>query len=118
MASDNPLFYAWDLTSWLHKPVSDEDADMVERVVWGWLSPALGLAERPNPTGDRIFSWAIELGGIAYENPAGLSSKQMGPFADQYSSERRAEILAEATNGGQRVPRPRGTFPRPSVFPC
>ena len=119
-APDHPLFTSNDLTAWLHKPVSSWDAEVVERVVWGWLSPVLGLDERPASLSDTQFAWAVELGAIAHENPAGLDSKSTGPFGEDYSTERRVAILDEAASGGQAgatAMKPRGSFPAAATFP-
>lgn len=116
------LFNHADLGNWLHKPVTEDGATVAERVVWGWLRPILGVTSRP--TGDarsaELLSWALELGGIAHENPAGLKAKQIGPFNEQYSWERRTAILDEVATGGQPAAAalaPRGRFPRPRRYP-
>ena len=72
------LFEPQDLSNWLGKTVADEKATSIEKVVWGWLKPQLGATERPDPVPDEVFSWAIELAAIAYENPTGLSARQLG----------------------------------------
>lgn len=101
--------------------VTDEEAAVVERIVWGWLKPLRGLDERPDPVDDDLFAWALELGAIYRTNPAGLSAKQMGHFQEQYSSERRDEILRMAAGGGVLAPgappKPVGSFPDPNAFP-
>ncbi len=114
-----PLFTAAELSGHLQKTVTAEAAASCERVVWGWLKPALGLTERPNPVPDEVFSWAIELGGIAHENPAGLASYQLGAERIAYSAERRAEILADAADGGRPGTggAPRGSFPPACAWP-
>lgn len=113
------LFNATELGGYLQKQVSNDAAVSVERVVWGWLKPALGLQARPSPVPDEVFSWAIELGAIAYENPSGLSSYQLGAENLGFSSERRAEILAETARGA--VPgtaaTPLGSFPDACGWP-
>jgi len=117
---DDALFTVADLGDWLHKPVTEPATVMAERVVWGWLRPILEATERPAEQSAELFSWAIELGGIAHENPAGLSSKQIGPFQEQYSAERREEILAEVATGGQPAASalaPRGRFPKARRYP-
>ena len=114
------LFSDRDLSDYLRKPVSLASALSVERVVWGWLSPALELTERPDPVPDAVFSWALELAAIAYENPSGLSSYQLGAEQFGFSAERRAEILAEA-GGGRVTPgspaAPLGSFPEAIGWP-
>lgn len=116
------LFTATDLSGLLRKTVTEASATLVEKVVWGWLKPILGSATRPNPVPDELFSWAIELGAIAYENPSGLSRKQIGPFTEDYSAERRAEILAEVAGSslaaaGRAPLAPRGSFPEAACYP-
>jgi hypothetical protein len=94
---------------------------MVERVVWGWLKPLLELTERPDPVSEQLFSWALELGIIFRANPEGLSAKEIGPFREQYSSERRDEILRVAAGGGTTAPgaalKPSGSFPSARAYP-
>ena len=116
------LFQPGDLASFLHKEVNLAEADVAERVVWGWLRPVLGLTDRPSPVPDEVFSWAVELGAIAHENPMGLSVKQIGPFRYDYSEERRTEILAEvsgyaASVGGVSMAAPQGSFPLAVAWP-
>lgn len=115
------LFTLTDLGAWLRQDVTDQSATVVEKVVWGWLGPVLKLAERPDEVSEALFSWAVELGGIAFSNPEGLSSYQLEDEQSQYSSERRDEILRLAAGGGVvpagGVPSPRGSFPRGRHYP-
>lgn len=113
------IFDADELTEWLGRQVSEARALIVERVVWGWLKLALGVETRPHPVPAEVFSWAIELGAIAHENPNGLSSEQLGPAQRQFSSERRAEILEAAAGAstGAGGSRPRGSFPAAQPYP-
>lgn len=118
------LFTADDLTGLLRKPVTDTSAVLVERVVWGWLRPILDVDARPTPVPDELFAWAVELGGIAYENPIGLSGKGIGPFTEQYSGlrDRRETILEDvrawaAEQGGTSPTAPRGSFPPAQCYP-
>lgn len=111
------LFSATELSDWLGKTVSAEKSAAVEKVVWGWLRPRIGSPDvRPDPVTPELFSWAVELGAIAHENPAGLSAKSLGDKSVQFSSERRDEILELASGGGQS-PRPRGNFPPAPCYP-
>lgn len=118
-----PLFSTDDLSGHLSglglEPVTTDAATAIERLVWGWLKPVLGLSERPNPVPDEVFSWAIELATIARENPTGLSYYQLGHEKMGYSVERRNEILTEASSGGRRPGNlsPTGSFPPASVWP-
>ncbi|MFT4081184.1 MAG: hypothetical protein QM638_01230 [Nocardioides sp.] len=110
------LFTADDLTSWLHKPVTEADATVAERVVWGWLKPILKLDERPDPVPDELFGWAIELGGIAHENPGGFTTNTSGPFSVQFDAARRTAILEEVAQS-VGAGKPTGSFPPPQRFP-
>lgn len=116
---DTRLFTAADLGDLLQKTVTDTAAAAAETLVWGWLRPVLGLAERPNPVSEEVFSWAIELGAIAHENPAGFESYQLGQERIQFSAERRTAILIEAGGvpGGQETG-PIGSFPPPLPDIC
>lgn len=113
-----PLFDASDLSGLLGADVTDDAAAIVERMVWGWLQPYLG-PDRPAELTDQQFSWAIQLGAIAHENPAGLSSKQVGSVSEQYSAEARQAILdeVEGSVSGQRPGSPRGRFPSARAYP-
>jgi hypothetical protein len=100
--------------------VTADEATAVEAVVWGWLKPILNLIDRPDPVSPELFSWALELGAIYRTNPAGLSRKDLGPFSEQYSSERRDEILRTAAGGGTAAPgaaKPLGSFPAARAYP-
>jgi len=115
--AEQPLFDVLQLTNFLGHPVSNGAAEVAERVVWGWLKPVLGLAERPDPAPPEVFSWALELGGIAHENPAGRSYYELGDERSGFSAERRAEILTEAgTWAGGTTSGPLGSFPDPPVL--
>lgn len=109
------LFTAAQLGDWIGGTVEPARAVMAEQVVWGWLQPVLGLTERPTETQANLFSWALELGAIAYENPTGLASYQLGEERSQYSAERRDAVLATAAAGGVNpagsTASPRGSFP-------
>ncbi|MGI8682068.1 MAG: hypothetical protein ACR2JO_08055 [Mycobacteriales bacterium] len=112
------LFTAAELSDFLHGPVTPEAAVSVERVVWGWLKPVLGVSARPDPVPAEVWSWAIELGAIAHENPAGLTLYQLGTERSQFSAERRGAILAEASDEGvSGSGSPRGSFPPPLAWP-
>lgn len=95
------LFAAPDLRGLLpDSHITDAQAITLEQVVWGWLRPALGVEERPATIAPELFSAALELGAIAKENPAGLSSYQLGPERIGFSAERRGEILAAVASWG------------------
>lgn len=112
------LFNAEELGDHLHQQVSIQAAAAAERLVWGWLKRPLGLTQRPDFVSDELFSWAIELGGIAHENPSGLSYYQLGPERYGFSVERRGEILAEAASGHTAAHGgPLGSFPPAEAWP-
>jgi hypothetical protein len=113
----NPLFDAADLTIPLGREISNDKAEHAERIVWGWLKGPLGLTDRPDPTPDEIFSWAVELGSIYIRNPSGLSSHQLGPAQQAFSSDRRNEILAGASGVATSSLRPQGSFPDALRYP-
>jgi hypothetical protein len=114
------LFNAADLSGWLHQTVTDAAATSAEAVVWGWLSPVLKVDTRPDPVPDYVWAAAVELGGIAYSNPKGLSRNDLGPIRQYFSLERRNEILDEVYRGGlppSVQAAPRGNFPCAQRYP-
>lgn len=117
------LFTNAELTELLGKEITETRAALVERVVWGWLKPVLGWPERPETIPDDLFAWALQLGAIACENPAGLDAKTIGPFSEQYSEERRLAILDEIarsdlpTGPAAGAHRPAGCFPPARAYP-
>lgn len=116
-----PLFTPAQLGSFLGRGASGVDAaraQVGETVVWGWLADVLGVDERPEPVPAPLFSWALELGAIAYENPAGFSSSALGAANRSFSSERRTEILEAVqawvdAQAGAAAGAPQGSFPPP-----
>jgi hypothetical protein len=123
MPTTNPLFSAQDLTSWLRQPVSDDAADVVERVVWGWLKPLLtsqGITERPatRATSSRRgrSSWGDRL-----RQPRGARLLLLESESSKYSSERRDQLLRDVAGGGTTAPgaalSPVGTFPGGTPLP-
>lgn len=115
------LFDETDLGAWLRQSVTQEAAQIVEKVVWGWLRPLLKVDVRPDTASDELTSWAIELGGIAYSNPEGLAEYQLESEKSQYSSERRDAIFRMVSSGGAApdgvAPAPRGCFPSARRYP-
>ena len=114
-----PLFTAPELGRFVQDDVPAETATVVERVVWGWLKPILGVEDRPLQPSEQLWAWALELGAIAYENPSGLSSYQLGAEQRSYSAERRVAILAEVRQAGTgaSTSTPRGSFPAAPAWP-
>lgn len=118
-----PLFDSSQLTDYLQYPVSAEHATIAEQVVTGWLVDAIGSTPFPDPLPPQMFSWAIELGAIAHENPGGLYSETVGDKTTSWDRQRRAEILgyvkAWATGAAApgAVPSPTGSFPKARPYP-
>jgi hypothetical protein len=74
--------------------------------------------------GGRLFAWALELGGIAVENPTSLTQEQSQEVSTAWSVARRREILASVRSWAARqsgrsggAPRPRGSFPAVQGWP-
>lgn len=109
------LFDLGDLPSWLQVPEIDaETATRVRRAASGWLQDATGLTDWPDPVPDRLWAWAVELAGIAYYNPSGLSREQIDDYLVQYSAERRTEILdAARASYNTASSQPQYSFPEP-----
>ncbi|WP_435199567.1 hypothetical protein [Janibacter sp. GS2] len=122
------IFTPAQLRTWLRydeADVFDEDtAVLVEHVVAGWLLAEVGtLPDLAPEEGHPLFGWAIELGGIAYENPTSMSDDQAGETRSAWA-DRRVQILAAArrwseANGatGSSTPVPRGSFPKARSWP-
>lgn len=119
------LFSAGDLGDFLQQDVSAAAAATAEKIVSGWLQGA-GVDVTVSPVPATVFSWALELGAIAYENPASKSTVVTGGQTDGYGqlqSERRAQILAAAaaatagSTGATSATGPQGAFPLPSAWP-
>lgn len=119
------LFTAEQLTSWLQyeETIAAATHEVIEKVVTGWVLAATGWSEIPDPLPGQVFSWSLELGGIAYENP---TDQQYDSTALVQSSwrDRRTQILAELTlwakaNGttGHAPTLPRGRFPAAAPYP-
>lgn len=115
-----PLFTDADLSEWLGKTVSPDRAVLVERVVWGWVKAVLGSDERPDPVPEELFSAAVELGAIAFENPSSLTDRGLGPFSESFPIERRQEILdeiARTLGPAGLADAPQGEFPDALAYP-
>lgn len=122
--SGAPLFGAAELTHWLHYDVDEASCDQAELVVTGWIADALGADVVPDAEqGSPIYGWAIELGGIAYENPTSMVQETSGAESTSWSIVRRREILASVRAWGVRTtstPRAglaRGSFPAAESWP-
>lgn len=116
------LFSPDELAAWLQYEVEPTSAAQVERVVAGWLSEATGLDAFPDPLPPVLYAWAVELAGIAYENPTSMTDDQAGETRSAWA-DRKRQILLSATAWGQRTsgtsaaPLPRGRFPAAQPWP-
>lgn len=118
-----PLFTLDDLEHWLRYDVDVTGHAIVEKVVTGWIFDATGWTASPDPLPPQVFSWALELGGIAYENPTSQSDDQTDLVRSAWR-DRRSQILAEIRTWSQAngtavgaIPLPRGSFPTSCPFP-
>lgn len=109
------LFDLGDLPSWLQVPeVDTETATRVRRAVNGWLQDATGLTDWPNPVPDRLWAWAIELAGIALDNPTSNAAEAIGSTSTTYGGRgRRQEILDAARAAYNTAGQPQYSFPEP-----
>jgi hypothetical protein len=121
------LFDLGDLPSWLQIPEVDaETATRVRRMASGWLQDATGLTDWPDPVPDRLWGWALELAGLALNNPAAVWSETVGSVSTVYergAQGRRREILNAARAAYNVAGGPMHSFPAadwrwPSTNPC
>lgn len=126
------LFDDTQLKNWLRYDDEDDfdaaSAGLAEQVVAGWLTDATGLTKTDLETaaaGDapQVFSWALELGGIAYENPTSMTDDTTGQTRTAWM-DRRSQILAAARGWAGRQPVtgtgtvvPKGCFPAATAWP-
>ena len=123
------IFSPAQLRTWLRYDEADvfddATATLVEQVVAGWLLAEIGSMPDPAPAaGHPLFGWALELGGIAYENPTAMSDDQSGETRSAWA-DRRLQILAAArrwaeSNGmtdDTNSPLPQGSFPKARPWP-
>lgn len=127
------LFTPTELKKWLHyadeADFVDEDAQLAEQVVAGWLADAADvddvaeLIEGDTPS-SRVKAWAIELGGIAYENPTSMSSDQADEVGSSWQVDRRSQILGNVRAWARNRPGvgtpaavPKGRFPSAPPWP-
>ncbi|NHN55777.1 hypothetical protein G9U51_08305 [Calidifontibacter sp. DB0510] len=96
---------------------------VIEAVVTGWLLDATGLTTFPDRLPPQVFSWALELAAIAYENPAAAAAAGTDRVTNAYTEQRREAILARAARWAAKVPTapqvaaPVGDFPCPGPWP-
>lgn len=114
------LFDLVDLPSWLQIPQVDAGtATRVRRMVNGWLQDATGLADWPDPPPDRLWGWALELAGIALDNPTAVWSETVGGTSTVFergAQGRRREILDAARSAYNTAGKPQHSFPAPDWY--
>lgn len=125
-----PIVTAADLTLFLRYPQDEQitttAAALAEKVATGWLSEATGTF--PDPLPSPIYSWLIELAGIAYENPTSMESDTSQDTSSSWV-DRRLQILANArqwradrdaeADAASQVPaKSRGCFPPAQAWPA
>lgn len=91
-----PLVYEQDLADYLQTTVTPASARIAIRGAEALLRGATKLEVWPDPVPEQLWWWALELAGLAYENPLGKTTLTTGVETDVYPATRRAEILAEA----------------------
>ena len=103
------LFELEDLRKLLRLSVAEFDtaaATVARRLAGGWLSDATGLTAWPDLVPDRLWSWAIELGAIAYNNPDAALEEQTDDHRVKHDRQRRAESLDSARAAYPSTPAP------------
>ncbi|MBD3781696.1 MAG: hypothetical protein IE926_01890 [Micrococcales bacterium] len=120
----DPLFDETKLGDWLGYEVNESQAKAVLEVVEGWICGATGWLDIPAEPAKPLRAWALELGGIAYENPTSQTDDQTDLVRSSWR-DRRTQILAEVrvwaqSNGsaaGGGPPSPTGRFPAACPYP-
>ncbi|BEL07833.1 hypothetical protein Q0Z83_060240 [Actinoplanes sichuanensis] len=113
------LFELTDLASYLQRADLDvETAVRARRIASGKLRSATRLAAWPDPVPDDLWTWAVELAGLAYNNPELLATETTGAVSSTWERGRQAEILAAAREtyggpGGIPAGGPLFSFPEP-----
>ena len=127
------LFSATELATWLHytEDLSDDHriVEQIHRVVSGWLLEALEWDSWPytsrSEVPDVIHAFAVELAGIAWENPTSQTTDSSGEGVSTSWAPARERILARARGwaaraaspSGSTVPSPQASFPAPPPWP-
>lgn len=120
-----PIVTKAALESWLRYAVPD-DLTALETVVTGWLLEATGWPALPDPLPPTLQAWALELAGIAHENPTGLQQDTSGATSATWESKDRVLARVQAWAEGRTstgdlvpaVPAPRGVFPPAPTWPA
>lgn len=121
-----PLFTRKELANWLHYGGEDaiavDEYDVAHKVVNGWILTATDWDTIPEEKVDRLFAWALELGGIAFENPTSQTDDQTDLVRSSWR-DRRSQIMneirawAKANGATASGGFPRGSFPKPLPYP-
>lgn len=102
---------AGELAVWLQRPVRTDVERTAIRVAEGWLVGTTSLAAWPDPAPEDLRAWALELAGIAADNPRGLATRTVEDDTAGWVVTRRAEILAAAARRYGGGPAPTHCFP-------
>lgn len=116
-----PMYSKAELQAWLQYDVEAATYEIGHRVVSGWLMDAAQWTAVPDPLPDQVFAWALELGGIAYENPTSQQDDQTDAVRTSWR-DRKGQILAEVrafatANPTSGPAMPRGRFPGAAPYP-
>lgn len=116
------LFTREELSHYAQDPdLTYDEAQIVERVVAGWLAHVGISIPSGDPVPAAVFSWSLELGAIANENPAALASRSVDGITDTYSRGQVDVILARARESAlsttPSATGPVGSFPAPEPYP-
>lgn len=110
-----------DLSRFLQRGLDVDSAVVAVRVAEGWLRSATRLTAWPDPVPEDLWSWALELAAMAYDNPTGVGSRTTGGEADAGLLDRRADILRSAAlrygSGVDGGVGPVFSFPAPVPWP-
>ncbi len=114
------IIEAADLAEYLRRSIDGASAETAIRMAEGWLAGATRLDPwPPDPVGEDLWAWALELAVLAYTNPTGLASVTAGGEVTQWSdaARRRQEILDAARAAHNSQGRPVASFPPAQPWP-
>jgi hypothetical protein len=119
MSGDNGLVTRAELANALQQDpaqVVDAWADSAIRKAEGWLRGCTHFQTWPEPRPEDLWSWAVELAGLAYSNPEGVLSTTTGGQSITWPAARRREIL-DAAAAAYPKSRPQACFPPAQDWP-
>lgn len=97
---DTPLVNTEDLRVYLQIDAEDyllDTAEIAVQLADGWLESVTPFVLAwPSPRRNDLWAWALELAGMAYDNPEGMSLHTTGGTTSGWMQGRRQEILAAA----------------------